>query len=361
MTWRPANLALLLALGCEQGREPPRPPREPPRPPVAFRTPAPAVTGVGEGARPDAAATPDVVARCVARAAERLPPELGGALGVLGAQGLVEDACRLDVAPRLGSSALCETVHASALREACLTRVAIAVGAPERCPPSPGMRGRDPVCVAVAARAPSLCTAAPGSERGRCLALARADGRACNSLDGLFREACVRDVAALAPWLRPAAGAPLADARVSVAERAPGEMFSDAGPLRAWELRAHRRGQWLDDAGALWVADPSEASAAADVAAGVEPVVRIRVPTVGARVGVGVAAEARVTLPGVPAMDTAEGTARASAVFAAVPRARGDRVAVTVTVTGAASGVGRAVTVTVEGFVRDVAPAAALR
>ena len=117
----------------------------------------------------------------------------------------------------------------------------------------------------------------------------------------------------------------------------------------------------MDEGAVLWVADPSEASAQADVAAGVEAVVRLRIPTAGARVGVGGSAEARVTLPGMPAVDTAEGTARATATFTAVPHGRGDRVAVRVDVEGATAGGGRAVTITVEGFVRDVAPAAALR
>jgi hypothetical protein len=360
MVWRRLTMAAWIALGCEQGREAPRPPSAPP-PPVAFRRPGGSSDGLppGEGTAPDAAtpALPEPVARCVSRAAERLPTELNGALGVLGAQTLVEDACRLDVAPRMGSSALCDAVRSSALREACLGRVAMATGVPERCPPSPGMRGRDPVCVAVAARAPGLCTAAPGSERGRCMALVRADGRACARLEGTFREACARDAVALAPWLRAARGEGLPDARVTVIEQGVGD---DAAALRRWELRAHRRGQWLDDGGALWVVDPSEASAQADVAAGVDPVVRLRVPTAGARAGVGVRAEARVTLPGMLAVDTAEG-ARATATFATVPRGRGDRVVVSVVVEGAAAGVGRAVTITVEGFVRDVAPEAALR
>jgi hypothetical protein len=363
MRWRVPTFAVVLALGCERGREPPRPGREPARPPVAFRAPAAPSAGGGETSRPDAGdPRPDALARCVARATGRLPPELASALGVLGAQHLVEDGCRLDVAPRLGASALCEPVRASALREACLARVAMAVGAPERCPPSPGLRGRDPACVAVAARSPALCTAAPGSDRGRCLALARADGRACETLEGSFRDDCARDVAALAPWLRPLAGAPVSEARVTVTLRgpslAPGD---DAGVERAWELRAHRRGQWLDDAGTLWVIDPSPASATADVAAGVDPVIVLQVPAAEARTGVTARAEARVILPGALAMDTAEGSARASAVFAAAPRGRGDRVAVTVTVEGASAGVGRAVTVTVEGFVRDVVAAAALR
>gem|GEM_PF-1244231 len=361
MVWRRLTIAAWIALGCEQGREAPAPPHAPPRPPVAFRRQGDSPTGLppGEGTLPDGRSPlPEALARCVARASERVPPELGGALGVLGAQSLLEDACRLDVAPRMGSSALCDAVRSSALREACLGRVAMATGVPERCPPAPGMRGRDPVCVAVAARAPGLCTAAPGSERGRCVALVRADGRGCARLEGMFREACARDAAALAPWLRAARGEVLPDARVTVTERTPGE---DAEVGRRWELRAHRRGQWMDEGAVLWVADPSEASAQADVAAGVEAVVRLRIPTAGARVGVGGSAEARVTLPGMPAVDTAEGTARATATFTAVPHGRGDRVAVRVDVEGATAGGGRAVTITVEGFVRDVAPAAALR
>lgn len=311
-----------------------------------------------ETPRSDASALSDALARCLARTSERMPPELGAALGVLGAQGLVEDACRLDLAPRLGSSALCDAVRSSALRETCLSRVAMALAVPEQCPPTPGLRGRDPVCVAVAARAPALCTAAPGSDRGRCLALARADGRACEALEGSFRETCTQDVTALSPWLRPLQGTTFPDARVVVTEYVPS---SDGGGHRSWELRAHRRGQWLDEAGVLHVLDPSETSAASDIAAGVVPVVVLKVPTVSARAGITVSAEARIVLPDARIIDTAEGTARASAVFSVVPHARGDRVVATVTVEGATVGVGHDVTVTVEGFIRDQVPPFLLR
>lgn len=353
---------MLLACGCDERPTAPRPTAPPAAPPVAFRhlaerdvaAPLPTVEGVVE----DAGAIPEVVARCVARSTHALSPELSAALGVLESDALLEDGCRLDLAPRLAQPTLCEGVRATALRDACTARAAIVMGVPERCPASPGMRGRDPECVALSARDPRLCAAAPGGERARCVALAHADGRACARVDVAFARSCARELAALGPWLVPRRGEALGDGAVWLEERG----VDDAGEaLHRWELRAQRRGAWLDEGAVLWLADPSPASARATEAAGVEAVAWVRVPTAGVEAGQEVTAEARVVVPGAAPIATSEGTARAVATFDVVPRARGDRVALRVRVDGATAGLGRALVLTVESFVRDVAMRSSLQ
>lgn len=357
-----SRLALIVVLAACERSGPPPPPREPPRPPVAFRErspSAPAPTEAPQEAPRDDAGVPEVIARCVSRTRAALPPELAGALGALDAPALLEDGCRLDAAPRLRAPSLCDAIASSTLREACAARVAIATAAPERCPATPGLVGREPVCVAVAARSPALCAAAPGTDRGRCLALVHADARQCARLEGTFRTACMRDFAALAPWLEARRGDALVEASVSLALTDPTRDGGPEGPV--WILHAHRRGAWLDEEGNLWMVDPALGWPRATSFAGDEPVVAVKVPTLGVAVGAEVAAEARVLLPDALALDTRDLSARATAVFARVPRARGDLYAVTVHISGARAGLARSLTVQGDGFVRDVVPATALR
>ena len=307
----------------------------------------------------DDAGVPEAIARCVRRNRAALPPELAAALGALDTPALLEDGCRLDAAPRLRDPALCDAVASSALREACAARVAIAMAAPERCPSTPGLVGREPVCVAVAARSPALCAAVPGTDRGRCLALVHADARQCARLEGTFRSACDRDFAALAPWPQPRRGEALVEASVALALTDPTRDGGAEGPV--WLLHAHRRGAWLDEAGNLWMLDPALGWPRATAFAGDEPVVAVKIPTAGVAAGADVAAEARVLLPDALALDTRDLSARATAVFARVPRARGDLYAVTVRVAGARAGLARSLTVQGDGFVRDVVASTALR
>ncbi len=351
----------LAALACTPDRAPPLPPREPARPPVAFRTAAPSAPSETptEHPSPDAArALPERIARCVARLDTATPRELAGALDALQLPSLLEDACRLDAAPSMADPSVCTAIASSAVREACLTRVALATATPERCPATPGLLGREPVCVALAARSPALCAAAPGTDRARCLALVHVDAAACARLDPAFRSACLRDLRELAPWLQRRRGDALDDARVTLDRVDPA---ADAGPLQTWSLRAHRRGAWLDESGRLWLVDPALGWPRATAAAGDEPVVAVRIATRGVSVGREVEAEARVILPDALALDTDDHSARATATFATVPTGRGARYAVTVTVTGVRAGLASTLVLHGEGFVRDVVSATSLR
>ncbi|MFO0651977.1 MAG: hypothetical protein U0326_37500 [Polyangiales bacterium] len=357
---RHAALIALLA-ACE--RSAPSPPEAPPRPPIALRPPSTAPRPDDPGPvteQPTSPETPlpDEIARCVARARERLPPEVASAIEVMGIPSLLEDGCRLDVAPRTRNPALCEAISSSALRESCGVRAAISASSPERCPSIPGLLGRDPVCVAVAAHNPSLCAAAPGSERVRCLALAHADARRCARVEQPFRDACTRDVTALAQWLSPRRGDAANDCDVTLDLVDPG---ADASTVRAWRLLAHRRGAWLDDGGSLWLLDPASGWPRPTAPSGDEPLVALRVQALGMTPGVEVSAEARIILPDALALDTKDHTARATVSFATIPSARGDRYALTAHIEGARAGLGRTLTLRAEGFVRDVAPSTALR
>lgn len=356
------HAALLFVLAaCE--RSAPSPPALPPRTPLALRQP-PAEPRADDPApateQPSAPVSPlpEDIARCVARSRERLPPELAGAIEVMGIPTLLEDGCRLDAAPRLRNPSLCEAISSSAVRESCGVRAAIAASTPERCPSTPGLLGREPVCVAVASRSPSLCAAAPGSERARCLALAHADARLCARVQEPFRDACARDVTALAPWLSPRRGDAAPDCDVTLDLVDPG---ADASSIRSWRLLAHRRGAWLDDGGALWILDPASGWPRPTAPGGDEPVVALRVQALGVRAGVEVSAEARIILPDALALDTKDSTARATVTFATIPAARGDRYALTAHIEGARAGLGRTLALRAEGFVRDVVPSTTLR
>lgn len=355
-----ALVALLTA--CE--RSAPSPPEAPPtRPPLALR--GPRRTPRPEDPAPPSEHTaapetplPEVIARCIARGRERLSPELAGAIDVLGIPSLLEDGCRLDVATRLRDPSLCDGVSSSAVREACGMRAAITASAPDRCPSTPGLLGRDPVCVAVASHTPGLCAAAPGSDRGRCLALTRVDARLCARIEPPFREGCVREVTTLSEWIRPQRGEADADCEVSLDLLDPG---ADASVVRSWRLLAHRRGAWLDVDGSLWLVDPAGGWPRATASAGEEPLVAVKVRATGAAVGVGISAEARVILPDALSLDTRDESARATATFATVPSGRGGAYAVTVRIEGARAGLGRTLSLHAQGFVRDVVSASALR
>jgi hypothetical protein len=213
---------------------------------------APAESRLGES---PAAAAPDddPIGRCVRRNRAALGPELARALAALEDDALLEDACGLDLAVRARDPGRCAVVRLSDLRERCVFRASVAAARPDGCPAAPGLRGRDPVCVALAARDASLCGAAAYTERARCLALAAHDRRPCDALDPLLRPACVRDFDALAALIPPL---PRTPARSPEAARnawvTPVEDASVEEPV-AWLLR----GVFLDEGGALWIVDPA--------------------------------------------------------------------------------------------------------
>lgn len=344
--------ALLVAACAREG--PPRPerPAAPPRGPLGVPGLTLDAGETGMESRVDAA-LPDPVARCVASARSATPAVVAEALAVVDEPAFIESACRLDVAVRLRAPGFCDGVTLSSLREVCLSRAAMVAAMPERCPYAVGSRGRDPVCVAIAARDLGLCAAATTSARLRCEALARRDPARCERLDPLLRPACVREVSAVRSLLPEVRARSRAASVPSVATLS-GDADAGTEPL-AWAAR----GLFLDEEGALWAVDPAAGWPTA-WAFGVDaPVVAVRVPR--GRRDETVRAEAALILPRLRALRTEDGTLAAEARWREVPRARGDRAEVEVTLRGAAAGVPVIRTLRVDAFVRDVVPAAALR
>lgn len=352
----PLASALLVA-ACTPS-EPPRPER-PSRPPSRgpLGVPMAAVDASAResvGEQPDAS-LPEPVARCVAQARGETPGVIAGALALLDEPAFVESACRLDVAVRLRAPGFCDGVSFGALRDVCRARASMAAGTPDQCPSASGARGRDPVCVAIAARDLGLCAAASSSDRARCEAIARADASRCARLDPLLRPACAREAAALRGVTPVISARSRAASTPSVGTLTRPE---DAGvDALAWVAR----GVFLDDAGALWIMDAGAGWPPPWAPGGDAPIVAVRVPLQGAARGATVTGEGVLILPRLRAMRSDDGTLRVEAAVREAPRGRGDRVRVTVTLRGTASGVAVARAVEVDSFVRDVVPAAALR
>lgn len=344
------------AAACE--REPARPerPQAPPTRPLLAAPPTVPSQPESEGFIPHDAgpgAVPAPVAQCIARSRGALTPEVSGALGVLDAESFLEDACRLDLAVRARAPALCDAVRASVLRETCLARAAMIVGAPERCPEALGLRVRDPVCVALASRDVRLCAAATPAERARCLALARNSPRECERLDPLLRPGCLRDFAALGGALPALRGEPLPEGTAT--------LRVSSGDAPTFALRGLARGAVLDETGMVWIVDPSLGWPRESAVAPEAPRVGVRIPTVGLDAGIELTVEARIALPESLALDTALGSARARARCGGVPRRRGDPVVCDVTVEGVRAGLALRCELHVETFVRDVVAGSSLR
>lgn len=349
---------LLLALGaCEPTPERPRRPTRPTRrPAVSARSPSAVESLVPEVD----ASLPAPLARCLARAREGLSPTLSDALESLDAPGLLEDACRLELSARTRDPALCAAVHLSALRERCESRAAIAQGEPDRCPRALGLRGRDPVCVAVAARSPRMCELCVGDERPRCLALALGQPARCDAVSPEVRPLCRQEQRALADTFAPLRAVPRPTLEVTLSEAPAGDASLGADAGAALPLPALSRGVWRDTAGALWIVDPSLGWPDAIPVGGTDTLVSARFDVAAARRG-SAPAEARLILPGRVALDTSEGTLTARATLRSNPSGRGERAVGEVTLVGSATGerVGRVLRF--DALVRDVVPADDLR
>jgi hypothetical protein len=93
-----------------------------------------------------------------------------------------------------------------------------------------------------------------------------------------------------------------------------------------------------------------------EVATGDEPTLGMRIPTAGITAGHEISVELRLLLPNQLALDTADGTLRATGVFENVPQKRGDRWACVVVAEGARAGLAVHLRVHMDGFIRDVVP-----
>ena len=128
-----------------------------------------------------------------------LDPLVGDALGAIGYDTFLRDACRMLEAAKDKRRESCAKIDASALRSRCEAWVAMIAQTPETCPlqfEGVVTRGRQSTCVAVAAKDPRLC-AGEGRSTARitCAALVTREPARCDVLSPLERPACQREVA----------------------------------------------------------------------------------------------------------------------------------------------------------------------
>ena len=201
----------LLFAGCEEKKPPPEP-----------SEPAPAVSALGEleldgldgldggvlGEPVDPPAPAgDLqgeldrfvnVDQCVTERA-KLDPLVGDALGAIGYETFLRDACRLLEAAKDRKRETCDKIDSSALRARCQSWVAMISQTPDACPMQfEGIvtRGRTPSCVAIAAKDPRLCNGESRTvQRGTCEAMATRDPARCDALLPNQRPLCKREVA----------------------------------------------------------------------------------------------------------------------------------------------------------------------
>jgi len=201
-------LACAVCAACAACEEKKAPPPEPGAPAPAVSELAELVIDagvIGEPADPPAPAG-DLKAElerfvnvdtCVAERA-KLDPLVGDALGAIGYETFLRDACRLLEAAKDKKQEVCDRIDSSALRARCRSWVAMVAQTPDACPMQfEGIvtRGRNPSCVAIAARDPRLCAGeARAAQRGTCEALVFRDPAKCDALLPTQRPQCRREV-----------------------------------------------------------------------------------------------------------------------------------------------------------------------
>jgi hypothetical protein len=114
---------------------------------------------------------------CVRQRA-RVDAVLGDAIDALGYDTLLRDSCRVIEAVKAKSTAACEPIVASSLRDRCVMSVAVVSGDMLLCPMSG--QNHDGLCVALARRDLRLCASAPGDKRSTCRAMLSSDPKKCS-------------------------------------------------------------------------------------------------------------------------------------------------------------------------------------
>jgi hypothetical protein len=189
-------------------------------------------------------------------------PLVSDALGALGYDTFLRDACRTLEAAHTKSSKPCALIDASGLRRECRSTLAIVTGDPDGCPQraddAPRL-GREPTCLAAASGDARLCAAESGERRARCEAITTRDEGRCGR-SGVGKGACVRDVAR---WKSAIAVSPGTDAPFKVGAQvmvSSADRMFDAGRIDV-DLRS------LAAAGVVLVREPrSEVSCEVGVA-----------------------------------------------------------------------------------------------
>lgn len=135
---------------------------------------------------------------CVTERA-KLDPLVGDALGAIGYDTFLRDACRMLEAAKDRKKETCERIDSSPLRRKCETWVAILAQAPDQCPlqyEAIASRGRSASCVAVASRDPRLCAGeARSAPRATCEAMVNRDPARCGTLLPNQKASCEREIA----------------------------------------------------------------------------------------------------------------------------------------------------------------------
>ena len=198
--------ALVLAVGCEEKKPPPPEPNIAPPNASALAELGLDAGVLGEPLDPPAPAG-DLQAeldrfvnvdQCVAERA-KLDPLVGDALGAIGYETFLRDACRLLEAAKDKKRETCDKIDSSALRARCQSWVAMVSQIPDACPMQfEGVvtRGRNPSCVAIAAKDPRLCNGEPRTvQRGTCEAMVARDPAKCDVLLPNQRPLCKREIA----------------------------------------------------------------------------------------------------------------------------------------------------------------------
>jgi len=287
------------------------------------------------------------LARCMAEVRTAMPPALAGALAVLDDTALTEDGCRLDLAVRGHDPGWCAGVVYAPVREACLRRAAIAARDHASCPRGPGLRARDPLCVALAARDARLCVSAGPVDRITCVAAATHDPRRCTALDAVLRPGCEREVAVLTPLL------PLQVLRHALPNTGGLELPGADGGT-SWALPGIDRGVFVDTEGTTWVVDATVGWPESFLAPESPRVgVRARPPQAPHDPGL---LEVRVELPGYPMLDTRSGSLRplGPVQWRMAGRQRGARSAASVELVGALGSTPLRFRLWWDSFVRDL-------
>lgn len=162
------------------------------------------------------------VTNCVADHAA-VSPLVADAIGAIGYDTLLHDACRMLESAKLKDAARCAAVESRAMRARCATYAAWTSSRPDDCPltlEGEPQSGRDPTCVAVAARDPRLCRGAPAARQGTCAALVTGSEAPCSHALPARRAACLRELSrfrsVLGPPLAGLVDLPAASARWSI-------------------------------------------------------------------------------------------------------------------------------------------------
>jgi hypothetical protein len=201
----PGVLLVVALAGCEERGRETRDPAEPAPAAVASQLAVDASGLVGSIDPPAPAG--DLKAEldrfvnldtCVAERA-RLDPLIGDALGAIGYDTFLRDACRLLEATKDKKRETCDRIDSSALKRKCQSWVAMVMQSPDACPmvlDSVATRGRLPSCVAVAAKDARLCAAeGRAAARATCEGLTSRDDSRCDVLLPHDRPGCKREIA----------------------------------------------------------------------------------------------------------------------------------------------------------------------